>query len=595
MRPTGRIIGRLWVIGIVAALLVPSSVIADESIDPPAPVQSVVAPEPVAPSGSPTASEPSVETLEPATATTSAPAPDVTSSPETTVLPPAGQATATPTPVQTSAPQPTSDHAPTASGTRVESAPRTGTMQLAFDFDTTLTVDAPTDPVAEGPVTVTATVTPNPGGGLIVYSRSSAGQEEAVVGADGIALLDLGNLSVGNYTWDARYLGTATHGPSTTSFTIKVRVATKTTLTSNRSTAVRGELPVVLSTAVDCCDAGYQIAGTVSFRDVVGGVPVALGPVALDPVARTASLSTSSLRVGAHTITATFTPSDVWLLPSTSSPVSVSVLADTTVAATFTRSRSSVYPYKDGFRDTVAFKGRLDERASIVIKVYDSSNRLRRSWSLGTRNPGAYSVTWNGRTATGASLPAGRYRAKATFRDVPGHTRTLYVDVSLSLRRAKWVSATSTKYGTQGTFVVDAGGQGAVYYSPDYTNGVILDSGPMIRGCTGCGYAAGRYSFGLRSDALEYRYIRVGVRGHGFSDGEHPGSTSIMDPATQKFVLTQPNCEFDMGTNACGPSVDPKYVSSSRRLDAWVWMTQEWGDAYDIYFVRVTYQYAVLI
>jgi hypothetical protein len=38
-----------------------------------------------------------------------------------------------------------------------------------------------------------------------------------------------------------------------------------------------------------------------------------------------------------------------------------------------------------------------------------------------------------------------------------------------------------------------------------------------------------------------------------------------------------------------------KYISSAKRIEAWVWMTQAWGDAYDLAFVRVKYQYAVLV
>jgi hypothetical protein len=43
----------------------------------------------------------------------------------------------------------------------------------------------------------------------------------------------------------------------------------------------------------------------------------------------------------------------------------------------------------------------------------------------------------------------------------------------------------------------------------------------------------------------------------------------------------------------CGIPFTSKYVSSTDRVAAWVWMTQAWGDAYDLYYLRLTYQYAV--
>ena len=472
-----------------------------------------------------------------------------------------------------------------------------GQYQKVVGDTSELTVDVE-EVYPEGPVSVVATVTPNPGGGTISYDRGpGTTTSEASVDADGRAILDLGNRSVGTTTWQARYLGNAIVAPATTTFSISVKIVIGTSLATDRATAVRGERPVVLTAVMACarCHDPYHLPGVVRFRDIVNGVSVDLGPVTADPIDRVARLSVNSLRVGSHSIVAIFEPTDDSFLDSTSPPVTITVLADSAVAATFTRSRSTIYPYKDGFRDTVSLSGRLEERASVGIKVYDPAGRLRRSWSLGTRNAGTYAVTWNGRTSSGGSLASGRYRAVATIKDVAGHSRTYALFVTLSTRKARWIQATTTRYGIDGAFVVDSGGLGKLYYSPDYTDGVILDSGPMIRDCTGCGYAAGRYVFGLRSNGLDYRYISVQVKGHGFSDREHPGSVSITDPATKQFVLTRSNCEFDSPGLVCGTSVPVKYISSAKRIEAWVWMTQAWGDAYDLAFVRVKYQYAVLV
>ena len=130
-------------------------------------------------------------------------------------------------------------------------------------------------------------------------------------------------------------------------------------------------------------------------------------------------------------------------------------------------------------------------------------------------------------------------------------------------------------------------------YSLDYPHGRILDSGAMIRDCTSCGWAGGRFVFAVKADVLEYRSMFMQIRGHGFTDREHPGSASLVNPATGLFELTNANCDYDQPGVTCGIPFTSRYVSSTGRVVAWVWMTQAWGDAYDLYYLRLTYQYAV--
>jgi hypothetical protein len=164
--------------------------------------------------------------------------------------------------------------------------------------------------------------------------------------------------------------------------------------------------------------------------------------------------------------------------------------------------------------------------------------------------------------------------------------------VTVSWRKAVWKSVSVTRYGDQGTYFGDAAGIGKLYYSPDYPHGIILDSGAMIRDCTDCGWVGGRFTFLLKT-APGYRSIYVQVRGHGFIDREHPGSEWIENPVSKALAYGYPPCDDAPGVT-CGIQTSAAYVSSTHHLVAWLTMTQAWGDAYDLWYFKLTYKYAVL-
>jgi hypothetical protein len=145
------------------------------------------------------------------------------------------------------------------------------------------------------------------------------------------------------------------------------------------------------------------------------------------------------------------------------------------------------------------------------VKVYSGTGSLKRTWSLGWKPAGKYAVPWNGRTAAGTALPAGKYRVVASFKDARSNVRSITGYTTISWRKAVWKSVTLVKDGDAGLYAIADGG--AVYYSGDYAHGVILDSGGMIRDCVGCGWAAGKFVFTVKSTSvLDYRYLYVEVR-----------------------------------------------------------------------------------
>jgi hypothetical protein len=455
-----------------------------------------------------------------------------------------------------------------------------------------LDVSVPGAPLPPGDVVASVTLTPNPGTGVLQWRPCEycADAGEVAVDPSGTTSIDLGTLSVNSYALWVRYPPTGDWAEANGHTFFSVWNATSTTIATDRSTAYVGELPVKLTGTV--AGLTYPAGGTITFLDDVGGSVVQLGPVAIDPYGFTATFSSNSLRVGTHSITARYDGSDGWLA-STSSPVVVVVAADSSVHATFAPSLSKFYPHNDGFKDKVKLGGVLSERASVTIRVYNSGGTLKRSWSLGTRNAGSYSATWNGKTSGGTALPAGTYTAKATIKDTHGHSRTLSGKTTISWRQVTWKSVSVLRYANSGSYYVGDFG-GWLYLSPDYPKGIILDSGEMLRDCEDCGFAAGELVFTVRStDVLALRKLYIEMRGHDFSDREHPGSHGLIDPRTGHLALINGNYPVDDPNVHWGIPFTSGYIDSSHHVHAWIWMDQAWGDAYDLAWLRLTYQYAV--
>ena len=460
----------------------------------------------------------------------------------------------------------------------------------------TVTVTIPGTPLLAGDVTANVTLSPNPGTGVLEWAMCQFCQEtEVAVDADGTTSIDLGTFTnVTSYTVYVRYPQNGNWAEATGQGTFEIWNPTTTGLVTDRTTAYVGELPVKLTATVTmpALSAFDSAQGTVTFLDDVGGSVVELGPVTINPYTRQAVFSSSNLRVGTHTITAEYGGMQ-WFRGSTSSPVTVVVGSDTAVHATFAPSLATFYPVKDGFKDIVKLGGVLSEKATVTIRAYNSAGTLKRTWSLGTRNPSAYSVAWDGKTAAGSALPAGSYTIKASFKDVKGHTRVISGKTAISLRQVVWKSVSVLRYADTGTYYVGEFG-GNIYYSPDYARGRILDSGEMIRDCEDCGFAAGNFVFTVVStNALAYRNLFLEFRGHDFTDREHPGSHALVDPRTGDLALINGNYPIADPDVHWGIPFTSAFIDANHHVSAWIYMEQRWGDAYDLNWLKLTYQYAV--
>lgn len=177
--------------------------------------------------------------------------------------------------------------------------------QAATSTDLTSSVNPST---AGQPVTFTATVTT--GGnpvttGTVQFSDDGAPLGAPVtVAADGTAAFTTSALTAGTHPIAATYSGTSTLAGSSDTIEQLVggKVATTVDLTSSSNPAPRKQ-PVTFSATITTASGAAVTTGAVRFYDGYRslGAPVA---VAADG---TATLTTSALRVGTHTIRATFT------------------------------------------------------------------------------------------------------------------------------------------------------------------------------------------------------------------------------------------------------------------------------------------------
>jgi flagellar hook assembly protein FlgD len=111
-----------------------------------------------------------------------------------------------------------------------------------------------------------------------------------------------------------------------------------------------------------------------------------------------------------------------------------------------TPSYATFFPRADNYRDTVALRGTLTEKAvDLELRVVNSGGRTVKKWDLATEAAGAKKQVWTGRS--GSLLPAGTYRFRWYAKDAAGNIRySVWKSVKLDLRilKAKKASRTVT-------------------------------------------------------------------------------------------------------------------------------------------------------
>jgi flagellar hook assembly protein FlgD len=93
---------------------------------------------------------------------------------------------------------------------------------------------------------------------------------------------------------------------------------------------------------------------------------------------------------------------------------------------------STVYPYRDGYRDTMPVTFGVNERATTVLTIRNAARHVVLTLTS-VHNPGRVTLTWNGRSANGRMVPSGAYSWQVKLTDAVGNhglTRVHWVTVS---------------------------------------------------------------------------------------------------------------------------------------------------------------------
>ncbi len=153
----------------------------------------------------------------------------------------------------------------------------------------------------------------------------------------------------------------------------------------------------------------------------------------------------------------------------------------------------------------LAVYDRRAEPIGVAIADATSAASRVRSWSKPTA-VGWYQVTWNGRTASGTVVAAGRYKIVQTLRDRTGNTRSYTSYTTVSHKRLTWYTKTVTR-------------NGDTYNDSDHTRFASLSRagssyarGVQLRANRDYEWAAARWDFTLHA-AIRYGTLKFEVLG----------------------------------------------------------------------------------
>ncbi len=200
-------------------------------------------------------------------------------------------------------------------------------------------------------------------------------------------------------------------------------------------------------------------------------------------------------------------------------------------------SATKFYPYRDGYKDTVRARGTLAESATVKIVIRNATtDRKVRAFDISLRR-GSYSVTWNGRTASGTRVAAGRYKVVQTLQDQLGNRLVAVAYTTVSWKRLYSYTASKTLYGRQYSFRGDPG-NGSISTRSAYYRGIKVTSGSRWVGVG--------YTFTLPSATV---YKSVTFKGLGRSPNGRKAWEGVWQPSRGSYLDVD---SYDL-TKAIGP------------------------------------------
>ena len=429
------------------------------------------------------------------------------------------------------------------------------TEVIEFDplASTTTVSVAPISPIVTQPIQIAATVTSaamasnDAPAGSVEFEWTTGGVEQ-ILGSVAVTRTAVGTakatlelptgLPLGTGSITARYSGDDIRlGSNSAPWPLTIGVASSFVLMSGPTT-VQTHHAVVLNATVGASLGEWADGATVTYASVSGSGP---GCVVTATPQNSQPCTINSLPVGTHAYRATYSGNDL-VSGSVSDPWTVVVTADTVEATGIGVDRTTFYPYKDGYKDTVSIIGMRNEPISVAITIYGPTGAKVRSTTI-ARAAGKYVYVWNGRNSSGSLLAAGKYKVIYVLRDAAGTQYTSGIYVTLSRKRIYTYTAYITKTVAQAAkktaswigwqFTLPSAAIYKGMWFQAYGRSVLIpgaELGPWdFRGCglsttwltscvsswAGMGPTNGWYSKGMTSWNRSGRYVRGIVRATG--------------------------------------------------------------------------------
>jgi|GEM_PF-2433560 len=361
--------------------------------------------------------------------------------------------------------------------------PSTGALSIPVKAGTiTVVATTPVAPVVGQTVTFIANILsggqPLTAGGTVTITEGSLTVGPVTVDANGQAILSTSALTAGSHTLAVAYSGAGDYNPSGTSVSLTVSPAVSTTVTvsSSPNASLIGQ-PVNVVATVQV--AGVPVtAGTVTFAE---GATQLLAGVALNALGQ-ASYMASSLSVGSHTITASYSGAPGYA-PGTGSVVQVVNLPATAVSATF-------QPATPAETQTITFTATVLSGGSPVttggsVSILQGTGVIAGPVTLGSNGTA---------TLTNSTLPAGVHTLTVSY---AGNTGFAPSSATLVVVVAPLAAPTSTNagftpaspaFGQTTTFVVIVTSNGqpvTVGGNVSIKEGATVVAGPLTLGSNG--------------------------------------------------------------------------------------------------------------
>jgi hypothetical protein len=326
----------------------------------------------------------------------------------------------------------------------------------------------------------------------------------------------------------------------------------------------------------------------------------ASAPFSLSGANASVTLNVANLPVGTATVTASVTEADGTTVVN-SSPINLGLKETAVTKVSVSKSNSTLYPVKDGYKDTEVYTVKAATTTGTTLKVTGKAvlklgKHVVKSWKLATS--GTHKLVWNGKYK--GKVKAGKYTLSVSEKAAQGatHKATSKVNVStkhlISKTLTKNYSATSVMGNTFYDFSQDK--TGACYTNAFTYNDILTQTGTANAiFCEGTDVLAQGYTWPYSISVDGHVTVPAAVRNSAKYSAPTVSVRQHTSVYTGKAYLTVAaggdNKNVRAGNGYTTKSV--KFTGNPSQVKIWFQLdAYSWGGIKDY---RVTYHYKTLV